>query len=95
MTREVLSPCLFAVYLDDLPIELNNIKDRCCIAEVLLNHLMFPDGICVFDPSVRGLQSILDVCQAYAELHGIIFNCSKTVCMMSKTKTAKSTVIRC
>jgi len=91
----LLSPCLFAVYLDGLSIELNHIKDRCCIAEVLLNHLMFPDDICVFDPNVRGLQSILDVCQAYAELHGIIFNCSKTVCMMSKTKTAKITVIRC
>jgi len=90
-----LSPCLFAVYLDDLSIELNNIKDGCCVAEVLLHQLMFPDNICVFDPSVRGLQSILDVCQAYAELPGIIFNCSKTVCMMSKTKTANSTVIRC
>jgi len=86
---------LFVVYLDNLSTELNNIKDGCFIAEVLLNHLMFPDDICVFDPGVRGLQSILDVCQAYAEFHGIIFNCSKTVCMMSKTKTAKITVIRC
>jgi len=42
---------------------------------------MFADNICVFCPSsVHGLQSILDVCQAYAEeLHGIIFNSSKTV----------------
>jgi len=39
------------------------------------------------------LQSILDVYQAYAESHGIIFNCSKTVCMTFKTKSAKSTVI--
>jgi len=39
------------------------------------------------------LQSILDVCQAYAESHEIIFNCSKTVCMTFKAKTAKSTVI--
>jgi len=38
---------------------------------------MFADDICVFCPSVRGLQSTL-VCQAYAESHGIIFNCSKT-----------------
>jgi len=32
------------------------------------------------------------MCQAYAELHGIIFNCSKTVCMTSKANSAKSTV---
>jgi len=39
------------------------------------------------------LQGILDVCQAYAESRGIIFNCSKTICMTFKTKRAKSTVI--
>ena len=37
---------------------------------------------------VQGLQRILDVCQADAGLHEIIFNCSKTVCMMFKAKSA-------
>jgi len=32
----VLSPYLFAVYLDDLSNELNNIKAECYIGEVLL-----------------------------------------------------------
>ena len=31
----------------------------------------------------------LSVCQAYAESHGNIFNCSKTVCMTFKAKSAK------
>ena len=31
------------------------------------------------------------MCQAYAELHGIIFNCNKTVCMTFRDKSAKST----
>jgi len=87
-----LSPYLIAVYLYDLSTELNNIKTGCYVGEVLLNHLMFVDDICVFSSSVQGLQSILDVCQAYAESHGIIFNCSKTVCMTFKAKSAKSTV---
>ena len=47
----------------------------------------------MFCPRVRGLQSILDVCQADAESHGIIFNCSKTVCTVVKAKSAKSTAI--
>jgi len=85
-----LDPYLFAVYLNDLPNELNNIKAGCYIGEVLLNHLMFAGDICVFCPSVRWLQRIL-VCQAYAESHGIIFNCNKTVCMTFKAKRAKST----
>ena len=42
-------------------------------------------------PSARWLQRILDVCQAYAESHGIIFNCNKTVCMTFKAKSARST----
>ena len=87
----VLSPYLFAVYLDDLSNELNNIKAGCYIGEVLLNHLMFADDICVFCPSARWLQRILDVCQAYAESHGIILNCNKTVCMTFEAKSAKST----
>jgi len=82
---------LFAVYLDDLSNELNNIKAGCYIGEVLLNRLIFADDICVFSPRVRWLQRILDVCRAYAESHGIMFNCYKTVCMTFKAKNAKIT----
>ena len=63
------------------------------MVELLFNDLMFADDICVFWPSVRRWQSILDVCQTDAESHEIIFNCSKTVCMTFKVKTAKRTVI--
>ena len=73
-----------------------NIKAGCCyIDEVLLSHLMFADDICVFCPSVRWLQRILDVCQCAKHVQnrmdGIIFNCNKTVCMTFKAKSAKST----
>jgi len=44
----VLSPYLFAVYLDVLFLKLNNIKAGCNIVEILLNDLMFADDICVF-----------------------------------------------
>jgi len=47
----------------------------------------------VFCSSVCGLESILNVCQAYAESHEIIFNCHKTISMTFKVKTAKSAVI--
>ena len=85
----VLSPYLFALYLDIFPNELNNIKAGCYIGEVLLNPLMFADDICVFCPNVRWLQRLLDVCQAYAESHGIIFDCNKTVCMTFKAECKK------
>jgi len=75
--------------LDDLSNELNNIKAGYSTGEVLLNHLMFADDICVFCPSVRLLQRIPDVCQAYAESHEYIFNCNKTVCMTFKAECKK------
>jgi len=46
--RGVLSSYLFAVYLDDLFLELNNIKPGCYMVEILLNDLMFADDIYVF-----------------------------------------------
>ena len=40
----VLSPYFGCIFYD-LFLELNNIKAECCIGEVLLNHLMFQEGI--------------------------------------------------
>jgi len=37
-------------------------------------------------------RELLSVCQDYAESHGNIFNCSKTVGMTFKAKSAKSTI---
>jgi len=73
----VLSPSFFAVYLHDLSLEPSNIKAGYYIGEILLTQLTFVEDICVLCPSVRGLQRILDVCQAGAGLHEIIFNAEK------------------
>jgi len=79
---------ILVAHLDDLSLELNNIEESCYVGEVMLNHLTFADDICVFCPCVCELQSILDVFQAYAESHGIFFNCSKTICMTFNMFTA-------
>jgi len=61
--------------------------------------LLCPDrSVCIliktekFSFSEMLLEELLSVCQAFAESHGNIFNCSKTVCMTFKAKSAKSTV---
>ena len=38
-------------------------------------------------PSLRALQSLLDVCFAHAEEYGMIFNPKKTVCMMFRPRS--------
>jgi len=88
-----LSPCLFSVYLDDLYFKLNNIKAGRHSGKVSLNHLMFTDDICVLSKRTWVAKYTLDACQANAESHGIIFNCSKTVCMTFMANTTKGTVV--
>jgi len=70
----VLSPCLFAVYLDELSIQLCSAKVGCTV----LNNLLFADDICVFNSSISGLQCLLNNCGDYAAEHEITFNCNKT-----------------
>jgi len=90
----VLRPYFFAVYLHDLSLEPSNIKAGYYIGEILLNHLTFVDDISVFVQVYVGCKEYY-MCQADAGLHEIIFNCSKTVCMMFKAKSVKAQPSRC
>jgi len=41
--RGVLSPYLFAVYLDELSIQLGSARMGCTVGNMVVNHLMFAD----------------------------------------------------
>jgi len=49
------------------------------VGNMVVNHIIFADDICVFSPSIRGLQCLLNICGDYAAEHEITFNCSKTI----------------
>ena len=49
------------------------------MGNMVVNHLMFADDICVFSPSINGLQCLLNICGDYAAEHEITFNCNKTI----------------
>ena len=66
----VLSPYLFAVYLDELSIQLGSARVGCAVGNMVVNHLMFADDICVFSPSISGLQCLLNICGDYAAEQG-------------------------
>ena len=70
---------LFAVYLDELSIQLGSARVGCSVGNMVVNHLMFADDICVFSPSISGLQCLLNICGDYAAEHEIIFNRNKTI----------------
>jgi len=67
----VLSPYLFAVYLDELSIQLGSARVGCTVGNMVVNHLMFADDICVFSPSISGLQCLLNICGDYGAEHKI------------------------
>ena len=54
----------------------------CHIGDKAFNNFSYADDLVVLAPSSRGLKMLLDLCQAYATEHDILFNTSKTFCMM-------------
>ena len=52
----ILSPKLFAIYVDDLTHELTLCKSGCYIDDQCMNHVMCADDICLMAPSAIGLQ---------------------------------------
>ena len=85
----VLGPYLFAVYLDELSIQLGSARVGCTVGNMVVNHLKFADDICVFSPSISGLQCLLNICGDYVAEHEIIFNCNKTIGVLFSPKKYK------
>ena len=83
----ILSPYLFSVYMDDLSQKLNKVTAGCFIGNKCLNHIMFADDICVFSPSLLGVQDLLNVCFEYAKSHHITFNHNKSYGMTIAPKS--------
>jgi hypothetical protein len=88
----ILSPRLFALYMDNLSHIYNKLNVGCCINERIINHLMYADDLVLFAPSVKGLQKIIDIAHNYGTEHNIIFNETKTVCMCINDKRNKEDV---
>ena len=85
----VLSPKLFAIYIDDLSQDLAMCKSGCYINEQCMNHVMYADDICLLAPSAIGLQRLLDVCFDFNISNDIMFNPIKSVCVVFKSKSNK------
>jgi len=91
----VLSPYLFAVYLDEFSEQLGSVRMGCIVGNTVVNHLMFAGDISVFSPSISGLL-LQDICSDYAAEHEIAFNCNKTIgvlfCLKKYTQPTPSNI---
>ena len=74
----ILSPYLFALYVNNLSKELNSSKMGLTIMGRLFNHLIYADDFCLLTTSKSSLHKLLNICDSYAESHGLAFNSKKT-----------------
>ena len=82
----ILSPRLFAIYIDDLSSALNNLGIGCCVSDILINHLMYADDMVLIAPSTAALQILIKKCHKFGIEHDMIFNPKKSAVMIFKNK---------
>ena len=85
----ILSPRLFALYMNQLSDQLMLCNSGCYVDDVCINHVMYADDICLLAPSANAMQILLDTCYSYGLIHDIVFNPLKSVCMVFKPKSHK------
>ena len=76
-----LSPLLCNVYTDDLNHHLQAAGVGCYVGGACVNSLSYADDMVLLTPTVTALQTLLEVCRAYAGPHDIVYNTTKTVCI--------------
>ena len=85
-----LSPLLYNVYnIDDLNHNLQATGVGCYVGGAWVNSLSYADDMVLLAPTVTALQTLLEVCRAYAGLHDIVYNSTKTVCMLVRPKQSQ------
>ena len=85
----ILSPSLFAVYMDDLSSLLNTSRIGCNIDDVCINHVFYTDDLCLMAPCAIALQELINVCYQYSTKIDLNFNATKSFCIAFTPKHYK------
>ena len=73
---------LYCIYIDDLVHLLRHVGVGCYLKNVFLSALVYADDMALLAPSLKGLQTLLKVCEAYCMDWDIRLNTSKSKGMM-------------
>merc|ERR1712015_187742 len=74
----VLSPKLFAIYLDDLIILLKNSGFGCHIIDLFVAAILYADDLALVAPTRSSLQGLIDICTEYGDFWCVDYNFKKT-----------------
>jgi len=84
-----LSPLLYNVYTNELNALLNNSRVGCYIGDVCVNSISYADDMVLLAPTRSALQELLVICEEFSRPHDIIYNTTKTVCMLMKPDNSR------
>ena len=71
----VLFRILFNIYIDKLLLELEGSDYGCHINITFLGALSYADDVTLLSPSIRGLNTMISLCEVIAKNFDITFNC--------------------
>ena len=76
----VLSPKLFNVFIEELSSRLRDAKVGCHMNGISMNHLNYADDAVMLAPSVSALQTLINICDNFANEYDMIYNVKKSLC---------------
>jgi len=74
----VLSPYLFAFYIDDIITDLKKSGYGIYVGSVFVGCILYADDIVLLSASCTGLQHMVNVCAQYGRMWDILFNPAKS-----------------
>ena len=74
----VLSPVLFAVYIDGLLNRLSKSGVGCYMGNKFMGAVSFADDIKLLTPTFKGMKKLVSICEKYADEYDIKFNGTKS-----------------
>ena len=81
----VLSPMLFAVYVDSLLEMLEASGVGCYSGSCFVGAVCYADDIVLLAPCASALTVLLDICDTFASSHGLAFNAAKNTANLLQT----------
>ncbi len=88
----VMSPILFAVYVDGLFHKLKKSGVGSQMSNYFIGCLLFADDVTLLCPTIKGLKKMISICERYATEFNIKFNGKKTKLLIFKGKGCKISI---
>ena len=77
----VLSPILFAVYIDVLLVKLEKSGYGCHVGHEYFGVLGSADDLSLLAPTIHSLRKMLSICEKFGIDYDVVYNATKTVCI--------------